>query len=168
MADKISYQFPLLTKTNYSSWCIRMKALLGCQEVWDIVENGYVVPVIEKALPQSEKEALAKMRKNDQKALTLIYQGLDEVMFKKVAEATTSKQAWEILRVSLQGEEKVKKVRLQMLRGEFEAMKMKDMEAVTDYSSRVKSVVNQMRQYGEKIEESRIVEKISAITVTEI
>ncbi|XP_054782109.1 uncharacterized protein LOC129289376 [Prosopis cineraria] len=39
-------------------------------------------------------------------------------------------------------------------------MKMKETEAITDYSSRVKSIVNQMQHYGERIEESRIVEKI--------
>ena len=37
---------------------------------------------------------------------------------------------------------------------------MKEGESVLDYTSRVKSVVNQMKQYGEKIEETRVLEKI--------
>lgn len=93
-------------------------------------------------------------------ALSVIHQALDEIMFEKVAKAKTSKHAWDILRVSLQGEEKVKKVRWQMLRGEFETIKMKETKGISGYSSRVKSVVNQIRQLEKTINKSRIIKKI--------
>ncbi|KAK6119781.1 hypothetical protein DH2020_046472 [Rehmannia glutinosa] len=57
-----------------------MKALLGSQDVWEVVEKGY------------------GSLKNDS-------------MFEKVADATTSNEAWEILAKSLQGVDKVKKKR---------------------------------------------------------
>jgi len=44
-----------------------------------------------------EKKAFKEQKKNDKNVLFLLYQGLDESTFEKVAEATTSKQAWEIL-----------------------------------------------------------------------
>ncbi|XP_019238530.1 PREDICTED: uncharacterized protein LOC109218606 [Nicotiana attenuata] len=105
--------------------------MASSQDVWEIVDRGYAKPDNEKALPQNEKDVLAKTRKKDQQALTLIHQCLDDAMFEKVADATTSKEAWEVLQNSPQGVGKVRK-----------------------------SVVNQLRRYGEDIKDVRVVEKI--------
>ncbi|XP_070032779.1 uncharacterized protein [Nicotiana tomentosiformis] len=102
-------QVPPLTKDNYEKWCLRMKAILGSQDVWKIVDRGYTKPDNEEALPQNKKDVLAKSRKKDQQALTLIHQCLDDVIFEKVADATTSNEAWEILQNSFQVVDKVRK-----------------------------------------------------------
>ena len=81
----------------------------------------------------------------------MIHQCLDDGMFEKVADATTSKEAWEILQNSLQGFDKVKKIKLQTLRAEFEVLKMKESEFISDFYSRLMAVVNQLRRYGEEV-----------------
>ncbi|XP_070036407.1 uncharacterized protein [Nicotiana tomentosiformis] len=123
-------------------------------------ERGYAKSDNEEVLPQNEKDVLANTRKKDQQAITLIHQCLDDVIFEKVADATTPKEAWEILQNSLQGVDKVRKVKLQTLMADFEVLKMKESECISDYCSKVKTVVNQLRRYGEDIEDVRVVENI--------
>lgn len=90
----------------------------------------------------------------------LLYQGLDEPTFEKVVEAMTSKQAWEILASIFKGDERVRRVRLQTLRGEFEALHMKDGESVSDYFSRLLVIVNGLKRNNEKVDDIRVIEKV--------
>nr|XP_010943412.1 uncharacterized protein LOC105061152 [Elaeis guineensis] len=133
-----------------------MKALLGSQDLWDLVEEGYQEPREREALTNQQRES----QKRDKKALYFIYQSTDESAFEKIAVATTLKQAWEILQNSYKGVEKVKKVRLQTLRDEFEALQMKESEYVSDYFTRVLAVVDQLRRNGETMDDTRVIEKI--------
>nr|GEV80828.1 retrovirus-related Pol polyprotein from transposon TNT 1-94 [Tanacetum cinerariifolium] len=77
------FQFPRLTKDNYGSWCIRMKALLGSHDVWDIVDKGIEKVDDESLLNATQRVDLQNSRKKDQSALTLIFQCLDDAMFEK-------------------------------------------------------------------------------------
>ncbi|GKC69214.1 retrovirus-related pol polyprotein from transposon TNT 1-94 [Tanacetum coccineum] len=127
------FQFLRLTKDNYDRWCIRMKALLGSHDVWEIVKKG-----IEKV--------------DDESSLN--------VTQRKVANATTSKEAWEILQNSFKGIDKVKKVRLQTLGGEFEKLQMEESKTISDYFTRVLTISNEMKRNGESLSDTRVIEKI--------
>ena len=83
-----------------------MKAILGAQGVWGIVEKGYVEPKSIETLEQAQKDALERVGKKDECALTIIHQGLDDEMFEKIVNETNSKQVWETLHNSVIGVEK--------------------------------------------------------------
>ena len=89
-----------------------------------------------------------------------IYQAVDEVIFERISSSSSSKEAWDILYKTYHGEERVKIVRLQTLRCEFDNIKMKDSESVEDFYNRVILLLNQMRLNREIIEGKRVVEKI--------
>ncbi|XP_073105201.1 uncharacterized protein [Elaeis guineensis] len=155
-------QFPLphLTNTNYENWSIHMKALLGSQDIWDIVERGYEEAREGDTLTVQQREVLRDKRKKDKKALYFIYQVVDELTFEKIAVATTSKKVWEILQNAYKRIEKVKKIRLQTLRGEFEALQIKESESISDFFTRVLTIVNQLRRNGETLDDKWVVKKI--------
>jgi gag-polypeptide of LTR copia-type len=95
----------------------------------------------------------------DKTALYILYQGVDEVGFEKVAEAT-SKEEWEILQTTYNEANRVKQIRLQTLRGEFKMLRMNNTEGVSSYITRVQTVTNQLKRNGESLSEQRVVEKI--------
>jgi len=86
-----------LTKDNYETWYIQVKAWLGSQDVWEMIEKDFEEPIDGPTLTSSQRKAVQKARKKDQQAFTIIHQCLDDVTFKIVANATTAKQAWEVL-----------------------------------------------------------------------
>ena len=112
-------------KENYESWQIQMKALFGSQELWELIPNGYVelTSKQEATYTAEQNNFLQDQRKKDKKVLFLLYQGVDESTFEKIA---LSKEAWEILGIFFKGVAHVKRVRLQTLRVEFEVAHMKD------------------------------------------
>ncbi|RDX89150.1 hypothetical protein CR513_29158, partial [Mucuna pruriens] len=86
--------------------------------------------------------------------------GLDEPVFEIMSNVFTSKEACEILITSLEGVDKVKKMCILTLRGDFESLHMKDSKSISEFGNRMVMVVNKMKRYGEKMKDIYVVEKI--------
>lgn len=134
-----------------------MKTMLKSQELWDLVDNGYAEP---NPAPAEPDQQLRETRKKDAKALFFIQSALDDEFFPRIVEATTSNQAWAILKQEFFGDRKVINVKLQSLRREFETLGMKEKEKVQVFLSRVSEIVSHMRSYGDNVSNEIIVSKV--------
>ena len=126
---------------------------LGCK-IWSFVEKGYKIP---DNLPTYGDE-LDEYESNA-KALNAILKGLADSMFVKVMQSKTTKHAWERLKISYEGDQKVKKYKLQTYKGEFKSLKMKEEENIAEYLLRVYEIVNVIKGLGGEIKEKEVVEK---------
>ncbi|XP_015158336.1 uncharacterized protein [Solanum tuberosum] len=131
-----------------------MKTLFKSQELWDLVESEFADP------DEGHAQRLRENRKKDSKLLFLIQQALHDDIFPQISAAETSHEAWEILQQEYMGDKKVIAVKLQTLRRDFETLLMKSNESVQDYMSRVSSIVNLMKSYGENISDEIVVPKV--------
>ena len=93
MANMIGQMpLPRLTKTNYENWSIQMKALLGSQDAWEVVEKGFEEPKDTTGYTAAQNKALKELRSKDKVALYMLFRAVDESDFEKIARATTSKE----------------------------------------------------------------------------
>jgi hypothetical protein len=92
----ISYTNKLVSEPHqnghYDQWLLRMNAIIGAHGLWSIVENDVEEPEDDSRLTIAELNALQK-RNGDQTALSIIHQGLDDDMFKKITNETSFKDA---------------------------------------------------------------------------
>ncbi|KAL4377627.1 hypothetical protein GQ457_02G041370 [Hibiscus cannabinus] len=143
---------PLFNGEKYQFWGVKMQTLFKSQDLWELVEEGI-----------AETDDAAKTKENkkkDAKALYLLQQAIHDDIFPTILSASSSREAWLTLQQEYRGDSKVITVRLQTLRREFETSMMKKDETIQDFLSRVKSIVSQMRNYGEKCSDYIVVTKV--------
>jgi hypothetical protein len=147
---------PLFNGTNFGFWKVRMRTYIMALgvDVWDVVETGYVKPVV-----LANKDDKLEFSFNA-KAMNAILSGLAEEEFVKVMHLETAKEMWDKLISSYEGNEKVKDAKLQTYRLQFEQLKMNEDETVNKFFLRVEELVNAMKGLGEKIEDVLLVQNI--------
>ncbi|KAD4586373.1 hypothetical protein E3N88_23974 [Mikania micrantha] len=86
-----SFQCPVLTSSNYTTWSIKMEAILDAQGLWESIE------------PQTGVVVDKKKSKN---ARAFIFQAIPEDILLQVAKKKTAKEVWESLRTRFVGAER--------------------------------------------------------------
>jgi len=69
--------------------------------------------------------------------------------------ATTAHDAWKILQDAYKASEKVISIKLQTLWKEFDTLSMKEDETIQIFFDRVTNIVNNIRLYGDTIEDKK-------------
>jgi gag-polypeptide of LTR copia-type/Domain of unknown function (DUF4219) len=139
----IPIQYPILNDTNYGLWAVKMKLILGTLGVWEAVEG---------------KESSTKEK--DQAALAAISQSVPDSIVMTIAEKETAKEAWETIRQMSVGEDRVRKVRAQVLKRQFDRMIMADSTSIVEFSQNLMNIIGEIRSLGVEMRDSAVVEKL--------
>ena len=97
----------------------------------------------------TQRKKLDELKKKEGKSKSCILISLDDSIFPKIIGAKSAKEAWDILKMDYKGNYKVKTVRLQTLRTQFEILRMIESESVDQFMTKVMGIVNQLRINGE-------------------
>ena len=98
-----SKKVPLFDGTNFSFWKVRMRTYimsLGAN-VWDVVDTGYVKPVVLASRDDKLEFSF------NAKEMNAILSGLAEAKFVKVIHLESTKEIWDKLVNRYEGNEKV-------------------------------------------------------------
>jgi hypothetical protein len=96
-------------------------------DVWDVVETGYVNPVV---LANKDRKLEFIFNTKDMNA---ILSGLAEAEFVKFMHLESAKAMWDKIISNYEGNEKVKDAKLQTYRLHFEQLKMNEYETVNKF-----------------------------------
>ena len=80
-----------------------MKALLGSQDAWEVVEEGLEEPKDTTCYMAMQNKALKELRSKDKATLYMLFRAVDELGFEKSVRATTSKETWDTLEKMFKG-----------------------------------------------------------------
>ncbi|XP_014506362.1 uncharacterized protein LOC106766119 [Vigna radiata var. radiata] len=158
MARMFQSSMPVFDGKDYEDWCVKMDAILGFQEIDDIVNIGFKEPT--KSDSEETKKVYRDNKKLDCKARMILHQCVSATIFQKISKATTAEEAWDILQDGYGNSGKVKKVRLQSLQRQYELLCTGEQETIKAYIGRIQVVVNAMRACDKVVKEKKIVAKI--------
>ena len=137
-----------------------MENFLRSKEYWGLIETGYVDPENGAAQIEAQRKELDELKLKDLKVKNYLFQAIDRMILGTIFVKDTSKQILESMKKKFEGSARVKRSHLQALRREFEILEMKT-GGVSEYFSRVLSVANRMRTYGEQCKMSQWLRRFS-------
>ena len=137
-----SVEFPVLTRANYHEWALVMQFNLEALGLWHAVEVSDVE------------------RREDRLALAAILRAVPTEMRSGLTIKKTAKEAWVAVKSMRMGDSRVQEANAQKLLKEFENVAFMDGESIDEFAMRLSSLVANLRELGEKMEEVRVVKKM--------
>ncbi|XP_076952260.1 uncharacterized protein LOC143625932 [Bidens hawaiensis] len=122
-----------------------MEAVMDAQGLWDSIE------------PTTGAVQDEKMNKT---ARAFIFQAIPEDVLLQVAKKKTAKEIWESLKIRYVGADRVQKARLNTLKSEFEALKMKGDESVDEFSGKLSGMMSKYNSLEATLEDGILVRKL--------
>ncbi|XP_042446635.1 uncharacterized protein LOC122031604 [Zingiber officinale] len=79
---------------------------------------------------------------------------------KKITTKKTAKEVWDSLKTRYLGSDRVKKARVQTLKSEFDALRMKETETIDEFASKLSALSSKFSTLGAMLEDSSLVKKL--------
>ena len=135
---------------NYDFWRIRKTTIFKSYDIWDMVQHGYELPemevdALEEDLTETQLKTLKQNRMEDARALGIIKGVISNTIFPRIVNEETAKGAWELFQQKFRGDTKVRKVKLQSFRRDFEYTRMRENKLWKYYFTRLFDVVIKMK-----------------------
>jgi hypothetical protein len=156
--NNIPTHLPIFEGKNFDQWSVKMKVIFRYQDVLETVNEG-VTPLAANAT-DVQQTAHRDLKKKDGKAMFLMHQSVSDEIFEKIMHYESVKETWDALERLYSRDGKLKKVRLQALRRQYEVLTMEEEESVSQYLDKVINLTNQMTRNGETVTDVMKVEKV--------
>ncbi|XP_050378505.1 uncharacterized protein LOC126795792 [Argentina anserina] len=164
---------PSFKGEGYEDWKGMMKAFISAQDsrAWQCILHGWYPPQSQKEEGSSEivlkpfdkwtADQIA-YSEAENKAMNALYIALSEDERVQIKHCENSKDAWETLENTYEGNKKVRRHKLQLLLHEFDSLEMKDDESVDHFYKRMIAITSQIKCVNAKntIPQDAIVMKI--------
>ncbi|XP_050885188.1 uncharacterized protein LOC127088300 [Lathyrus oleraceus] len=98
-------------------------------------------------------------KKKDCKVLFCIQSAVDSANFDQISHDESAKKAWDVLVKYYEGGEKVKGVKLQVLRRNYKLLQIGEDKKIAGYVAKVQNIIHLMKGCGETIIDKMIFEK---------
>ena len=157
-----NFMQPAITRFDghYDYWSMLMENFLRSKEYWQVVSGGIAEPATNSPMTDAQKTEIEGQRLKDLKTKNYLFQAIDRSILETILCKDTSQQIWDSMKKKYQGSTRTKRQQLQAHRFEFETLRMKPGESISDYFSRIMAIINKMRIHGEKMEDVTVIEKI--------
>ena len=141
---------PIFDGANFVYWKVRVTAYLQYlgTKVWDIIDTGYTFPSATPTDPAEKKQF-----ETNAKVVNTLLGCLSQSKFVKVMQYKTAKEICDKIILSYEGDEQVKRAKLQTLIIQYENLIMYNDESVANYFLCIDEIVNCMKNLGEEIKD---------------
>ncbi|CAF1698737.1 unnamed protein product [Brassica napus] len=144
---------PVFNGNEYELWSIKMRTLLMSRDLWDVIES-------ETSDQPMEEELVKSQRIKDMSALYMLQMSVSDTIFLRIARATSSKQACELLKAEFGETESIRDMKKQNVGMMYENLIMGEEESVDEFAWRVMDLANRLRFYGRNIPDDDVIFRI--------
>ncbi|KAL2327540.1 hypothetical protein Fmac_020967 [Flemingia macrophylla] len=161
-------RLPLFCGDNYPFWKVRMKIFMESvhRSIWQAVITDYKIPTVivngkevEKLFDNWDQNEIRRTE-NDAKVLNIIHSTLNSDEFFRISACTTTKEAWELIKVTHEGTLEVRRARKNTLIQEYKTFRMTQGQTIMDMHKIFTHIINHLKGFGKVFDEEEVNVKV--------